>query len=90
MKSHYHVLDGLRGTAAFSVFAYHILEMLVPGLEQNPMRHTHLAVDLVDAPVRDRQVDGRRCDVLRRDPVCAGAIALVRQAAARLAVANPV
>lgn len=45
MKSHYHVLDGLRGTAAFSVFAFHILEMLVPSLEQNPMRHTHLAVD---------------------------------------------
>jgi peptidoglycan/LPS O-acetylase OafA/YrhL len=45
MKSHYHVLDGLRGTAAFSVFAFHILEMLVPSLAQNPMRHTHLAVD---------------------------------------------
>lgn len=45
MKSHYHVLDGLRGTAAFSVFAFHILEMLVPSLAHNPLRHTHLAVD---------------------------------------------
>lgn len=45
MKTHYHVLDGLRGTAAFSVFAFHFLEMLTSGLEQNPLRHTHLAVD---------------------------------------------
>lgn len=45
MKSHYHVLDGLRGTAAFSVFMFHIWELLVPGPEQNPMGHTFLAVD---------------------------------------------
>jgi peptidoglycan/LPS O-acetylase OafA/YrhL len=45
VKSHYHVLDGLRGTAAFSVFVFHIWEMLVPGPEQNPMAHTYLAVD---------------------------------------------
>lgn len=45
MKPHYHVLDGLRGTAAFSVFAFHFLEMLVPSLEKNPMPHTFLAVD---------------------------------------------
>lgn len=45
MKSHYHVLDGLRGTAAFSVFAFHFLEMLVPNLDKNPMPHTFLAVD---------------------------------------------
>ena len=45
MKSHYHVLDGLRGTAAFCVFMFHIWELLVPGPEQNPMPHTFLAVD---------------------------------------------
>jgi peptidoglycan/LPS O-acetylase OafA/YrhL len=45
MKSHYHVLDGLRGTAAFSVFLFHVWELLVPSLEQNPMAHTFLAVD---------------------------------------------
>jgi peptidoglycan/LPS O-acetylase OafA/YrhL len=45
MKSHYQVLDGLRGTAAFSVLLFHIWEMLVPSLEQNPMAHTFLAVD---------------------------------------------
>jgi peptidoglycan/LPS O-acetylase OafA/YrhL len=45
VKSHYHVLDGLRGTAAFSVVMFHIWEMLVPSLEQNPMPHTFLAVD---------------------------------------------
>jgi peptidoglycan/LPS O-acetylase OafA/YrhL len=45
VRSHYHVLDGLRGTAAFSVFMFHIWELLVPGPEQNPMAHTYLAVD---------------------------------------------
>jgi len=45
MKSHYEALDGLRGTAAFSVFLFHIWEMLVPDLAHNPMRHTFLAVD---------------------------------------------
>jgi peptidoglycan/LPS O-acetylase OafA/YrhL len=39
------VLDGLRGTAAFSVFMFHIWEMLVPTAQQNPMAHTYLAVD---------------------------------------------
>jgi peptidoglycan/LPS O-acetylase OafA/YrhL len=46
MKSHFHVLDGLRGTAAFSVFLFHIWELLVSGPAENPMRHTLLAVDL--------------------------------------------
>jgi peptidoglycan/LPS O-acetylase OafA/YrhL len=45
VKLHYHVLDGLRGTTAFSVFMFHIWELLVPRLEQNPMAHTFLAVD---------------------------------------------
>jgi peptidoglycan/LPS O-acetylase OafA/YrhL len=45
MKSHYQALDGLRGTAAFSVLLFHIWEMLVPDLAHNPMPHTFLAVD---------------------------------------------
>jgi peptidoglycan/LPS O-acetylase OafA/YrhL len=45
MKQHYQVLDGLRGTAAFSVVLFHIWEMLVPGPERNPFAHTFLAVD---------------------------------------------
>jgi len=32
MKPHLHVLDGLRGTAALSVFVFHVWELLVPGL----------------------------------------------------------
>lgn len=45
MKSHFQALDGLRGTAAFSVFLFHIWEMVVPDLAHNPMPHTVLAVD---------------------------------------------
>ena len=45
MKPHYPVLDGLRGTAAFSVFLFHFCEMLVPDLAHNPMGHAFLAVD---------------------------------------------
>jgi len=45
MKAHFHVLDGLRGTAALSVIIFHVWELLVPSLEQNPMPHTFLAVD---------------------------------------------
>jgi peptidoglycan/LPS O-acetylase OafA/YrhL len=45
VKSHYEALDGLRGTAAFSVFLFHICEMLVVDLDHNPMPHTFLAVD---------------------------------------------
>ncbi|WP_162251946.1 acyltransferase [Massilia sp. Root335] len=44
-KSHYEVLDGLRGTAAFCVLMFHFWEMLVPDAAHNPMRHTFLAVD---------------------------------------------
>jgi len=45
VKSHYPVLDGLRGTAAFSVFLFHFCEMLTPDWTHNPMRHAFLAVD---------------------------------------------
>lgn len=43
--SHYQALDGLRGTAAFSILMFHIWEMLVPDAAHNPMAHTFLAVD---------------------------------------------
>lgn len=45
MKAHYQVLDGLRGTAALSVVAFHLWELMVNGLDSNPMPHTFLAVD---------------------------------------------
>ena len=44
-RSHYEALDGLRGTAAFSVLLFHFLEMLVPDPAHNPMAHAFLAVD---------------------------------------------
>jgi peptidoglycan/LPS O-acetylase OafA/YrhL len=45
LKSHYEVLDGLRGTAALSVLLFHIFEMTTPDWSHNPLRHAHLAVD---------------------------------------------
>lgn len=45
MKAHYEVLDGLRGTAAISVVIFHILEMVTPDWEHNPLHHAYLAVD---------------------------------------------
>ena len=45
MKTHYQALDGLRGTAAFSVLLFHFAEMLVPDMAHNPMPHAFLAVD---------------------------------------------
>jgi peptidoglycan/LPS O-acetylase OafA/YrhL len=44
-KTHFEVLDGLRGTAALSVLLFHILEITAPDLARNPLRHAHLAVD---------------------------------------------
>lgn len=45
MKAHYEVLDGLRGTAAISVVLFHILELVTPDWEHNPLHHNYLAVD---------------------------------------------
>jgi peptidoglycan/LPS O-acetylase OafA/YrhL len=45
MKTHYEVLDGLRGTAALSIIVFHIFEMLVPDIQHNPMPHAFLAAD---------------------------------------------
>lgn len=45
MKTHYEVLDGLRGTAALSVVLFHIFEMVTPDWEHNPLHHAYLAVD---------------------------------------------
>jgi peptidoglycan/LPS O-acetylase OafA/YrhL len=44
-RSHYEALDGLRGTAAFSILMFHFCEMLVPDAAHNPMAHAFLAVD---------------------------------------------
>jgi len=43
--THIEALDGLRGTAAFSVLLFHFLEFTTADVAHNPMRHTHLAVD---------------------------------------------
>jgi len=45
MKTHYEVLDGLRGTAAIAVVVFHILEMTTPDWDHNPLHHAYLAVD---------------------------------------------
>jgi len=45
MNPHYEALDGLRGTAALSVFMFHLLELIVPDAAHNPLRHAYLAVD---------------------------------------------
>src|SRR5262245_46402691 len=43
--THHEALDGLRGTAAFSVLAFHFFEFTTPDVAHNPLRHAHLAVD---------------------------------------------
>jgi peptidoglycan/LPS O-acetylase OafA/YrhL len=43
--AHLEALDGLRGTAAFSVLAFHFFEFTTPDVAHNPLRHAHLAVD---------------------------------------------
>jgi peptidoglycan/LPS O-acetylase OafA/YrhL len=45
MRTHYEVLDGLRGTAAISVVIFHILEWVTPNWDINPLHHAYLAVD---------------------------------------------
>jgi peptidoglycan/LPS O-acetylase OafA/YrhL len=45
VREHIAALDGLRGVAAFSVFVFHVVELIVPGAAQNPFRHAYLAVD---------------------------------------------
>ena len=44
-KPHYPILDGLRGTAAILVVAFHLLEAYFPELPRHPMHHGYLAVD---------------------------------------------
>jgi peptidoglycan/LPS O-acetylase OafA/YrhL len=45
MRQHFDVLDGLRGTAALLVVAFHLLEAVFPAYVDNPLRHAYLAVD---------------------------------------------
>ncbi len=44
-KSHYDILDGLRGVAAMLVVAYHLLETYYHGAPDQPLNHGYLAVD---------------------------------------------
>ncbi len=45
MKRHYQTLDGLRGVAALSVFAFHLLELVFLKPGENPLPRAYLAVD---------------------------------------------
>jgi peptidoglycan/LPS O-acetylase OafA/YrhL len=45
LKPHYPILDGLRGTAAITVVAYHLLEACYPEPVNHPIHHGYLAVD---------------------------------------------
>lgn len=44
-KLHYPILDGLRGTAALLVVAFHLMESMTPDQSANHLRHGYLAVD---------------------------------------------
>ena len=44
-KPHYPILDGLRGTAALLVVAFHLMESVRPDESMNLLRHGYLAVD---------------------------------------------
>ena len=45
MKRHFEVLDGLRGTAALLLVAFHLLGSFFHNYNDNPLRHGYLAVD---------------------------------------------
>ena len=45
MKQHFEVLDGLRGTAALLMVAFHLLGSFFHNYHDNPLRHGYLAVD---------------------------------------------
>jgi peptidoglycan/LPS O-acetylase OafA/YrhL len=44
-KLHYPILDGLRGTAALLVVAFHLMESVTPDHSANLLHHGYLAVD---------------------------------------------
>ncbi len=44
-KTHYAILDGMRGVAALAVVVFHFMEMVVPHYSQNFIAHGYLAVD---------------------------------------------
>jgi peptidoglycan/LPS O-acetylase OafA/YrhL len=44
-KTHFQVLDGMRGIAAVAVVIYHFMEIAVPDYTENFIAHGHLAVD---------------------------------------------
>ena len=44
-KTHFDILDGLRGIAAFAVVIFHFMEFVVPDYRNNFIAHGYLAVD---------------------------------------------
>ena len=73
MRQRFEILDGLRGTAALLVVAFHVLEMIFPTYVANPLRHAYLAVDfffllsgfVIGYAYDGRQVTLRVADFLR-------------------------